>query len=115
VDDINVATSPFMLTNRNGLINWLNAYREKRRLRRSLAAPFIAGVGRDSFRYYEAGRSLEINAELMLGDIERRIYRKDLKWNDSGELLSATKQAEIMSKLCEYFDRHRIRWEFYGT
>ena len=104
-----------MLKKKNGLLDALFSYKERRRLRRSFETSFIAGTGRDSYNYYENGRSVEIYAEMMRGDIARRIHRQNLKWSDNGEILTATKQAEVMAKLCEYFDQNKIKWEIYGS
>lgn len=100
---------------KNGLLNVIGSYMEKRRLRRSFLASFIVGTGRDSFGYYENGRKVEINVEMMSGAFPRRIYRQNLKWNDNGEILAEPKQIEVLSKLCEYLDRLKIKWEFYSS
>ena|ERR1700678_2532075 len=104
-----------MLRKDNWLLNALAAYAEKRRLRRSFEAPFITGTGRDAYRYYENGRFVEIYVEMMLGPTAKRIHRQDLKWSDSGETLTAEKNAYVLTRLCEYFDRRRIKWEFFGS
>jgi hypothetical protein len=103
------------LKKKNGLLNVIFSCMEKRRLRRSFGASFIAGTGRDSYQYYENGRSVEIYAEMMLGHTTRRIHRQNLKWSDNGEALTATQQAEVLSRFCEYLDRQKIKWEFYGS
>jgi len=82
-------------------------------LNRSFAAAFVAGTGRDSNQYYENGRSIEIYVEMMSAPIMARIHRQNLKWNDGSEILPATKQAEVLSKLCENLDQHKIKWEFF--
>ncbi len=114
MDDATIEREIPMLKKKNKLLNLLFSYMEQRRLRRSFEAPFIEGSGRDSYQYYENGRSVEIYAEMMLGDIKRRIHRQNLKWSDNGEALSAAKQDEVISKFCEYLDQHKIKWEFYG-
>ncbi len=104
-----------MLPKKNRLLNALFSLSERRRLRRSFDAPFIAGTGRDSFEYYENGRAVQIYAEMMRGPIARRIHPQTLKWNDTGEVLSPAKQAEVLARLCEYFGRHNITWETYSA
>ena len=104
-----------MLVKRNGLLDKLFAYLEKRRLSRSHKAPFFAGAGRGLYRYYEAGRSVNIDSELMLGPTRIVIYPQTLKWIDTGEVLSAEKQTEVISLLCRDLDRQKVTWEFYRS
>jgi len=102
---------------RTGGISPLHAllsYREKRRLRRSFGKPFVAGTGRGEYVYYENGRSVQMDTELMRGPNQIRIYLHDLKWKDNGEILTATKHAEVLTKLCEYFDKHKLTHAFYS-
>ncbi len=96
---------------RAGPAKLIYTYRETRRLRRSFSQPFIADAGRDSFRFYERGGWVE----MMLGDRPRRIYHQDIRWRDTNEILTEPKRAEVMSRLCEHLDRHKIRWEFYAS
>ncbi|HVU16112.1 MAG TPA: hypothetical protein VHD32_04270 [Candidatus Didemnitutus sp.] len=98
---------------KNGILSRLLAYRERRRLLRSHGAPFIAGSGRDSFRFYQDGRSVEIHAELILGKVERRIFPQALKWSDNQEELMPAKHDEVIQNLCEYFDRKGVTWEVF--
>jgi len=102
-----------MLKKKNRLLEIISSYVEKRRLRRSFETPFIAGTGRDSYQYYENGRSVEIYVEMMSGPIMGRIHRQNLKWSDNGDILPVTKKAEVLSKLCEYLDQRKIKWEIY--
>lgn len=103
-----------MLKKKNRLLNLLFSYLERRRLRRSLDAPFFVASGRDAYVYYENGRSTEIYAEMMAGTVVRRIHRQNLKWCESGESLPAAKQAEVLSQFCSFLDKEHIKWEFYG-
>jgi hypothetical protein len=103
-----------MLIKKGGLLDAIFSYFERRRLRRSFEAPFFSGAGRDLYRYYENGRSIDIYAELMLGPNEVRIHRQNLKWNDDDHALSATRQSEVLSKFCNYLDQQKVRWEYYG-
>lgn len=100
---------------KNRLFNAAFSWLEKRRLRRSFKAPFITGTGRDSYCYYENGRSVEIHAEMILGRVTRRTYNQKLKWTDNDEILDTAKQAEVLSKFCAYLDRHKIKWKFHGS
>jgi hypothetical protein len=103
-----------MLIRKDGILDSVFTYFERRRLRRSLSSSFYAGVGRDLYRYYQDGRSVNIYAELMLKPNGVQIYRQVLKWNDNGDVLSAAKQNEVLSGFCDYLDQKKVRWEFYG-
>ena len=93
----------------------LFSFREKRRLRQSFTRSLVAVNDRDSFRYYENGRWVTVEAELMSGraDVERVIYRTcPLKWNDAGEPLTPGERESVFQKVGEYFDRSGIKWKF---
>lgn len=92
----------------------LTASRERERLAQSFSGPFFAATGRDTICYYENGRSVPINAELMHHPVDRRIHRQVLKWNDTGEELSVDQQAKILSDFTRYLDEHGITWEKFG-
>ena len=88
---------------------------EKRRLRQSFARIIILGYGRDSLRYYENGRWVTVEAELMCGraDVDRVVYRGcPLKWNDAGELLTPDQREKLFQKVGEYLDEAKIKWKF---
>lgn len=91
------------------------ANREKKRLQQSHESPVVGSHSRDSFRYYERGRSVIVSGELMSGGtgIERVIYRDNqMKWDDTGELLTAEERDRALQKVGEYLDGKKIRWEF---
>ena len=91
----------------------LERFLDKRRRKKSFEQPFICGHGRDTLRYYENGHYVEIEAELMFGDLNRLIYRNySLKWDDSEEVMSAVEAESVMQKFCAELDRKKIRWKF---
>ena len=95
-----------------GILDALLAYKEKRRLSRSLVSPIIRPYRRDSFRYYENGRSVTIYAEMMFGQFHRVIDRScSLKWNDTQTELMVPEREKIFASLLEYFRRRKIRWK----
>jgi hypothetical protein len=88
--------------------------REKNRLQQSFKYPVVAANDRDSFRFYENGRWVTLEAELMCGELDRQIYRgRPLRWNDSAEILTPEEEDRIFRKLCEHFDQRKVRWKFY--
>jgi hypothetical protein len=97
------------------MFNRLGAFLEKRRLRESFSRPFVRGHGRDSFRYYENGHWVTLEAELMSGrtGIDRVIYRRcPLKWDDSGEDLTPGEKEKVFRVLTDMLDREKVRWAF---
>ena len=94
------------------ILDALLAYKEKRRLSRSLLSPITRPYRRDSFRYYENGRSVTIYAEMMFGQIHRVIDRSSsLKWSDTQSELTAPERERVFESLLEYFKRRKIRWK----
>jgi len=86
-------------------------WREKKRILQSFKSPFVAANDRDSFRYYENGRWVTLEAELMCGELDRQIYRKSpLNWNDIGEILTLEEEERVFQKLCQHFDERKVRW-----
>lgn len=88
---------------------------KKRHLRQSFKNPIITGCGRDALRYYENGRSVRVEAELMsgAGDCDRLIYRRwPLKWDDTAEPLTPDEQKHLFQRVCDHLDRKRVRWKF---
>lgn len=84
------------------------------RLRQSYAAPVVCGAGRDRMRYYSQGRSVDVQAELMVGPVERRIYRSQhLKWRDTGANLSDAEARQVLDAVCRHFDSRKVKWEFW--
>jgi hypothetical protein len=81
--------------------------RERKRLARSHERPFFAG-GRDSFTYYERGRTVDVHAEFV-GN-ERRIYHQSaMRWSD-GVDLSGEERKRVVSELCTYLTARRTPW-----
>src|SRR5690349_13217208 len=84
----------------------IERFLDKRRRKKSFERPFICGHGRDTLRYYENGHYVDIEAELMYGEIDRRIWRPSvLEWDDSGERLSDVDAARVLQNICDYYDR----------
>jgi hypothetical protein len=81
--------------------------REARRIRQSYTHLLVAANDRDSFRYYEKGRWVTIEVELMLGpDFERLIYRcAPMKWNDVGADLTPDERENVFQQVTQYFNR----------
>jgi hypothetical protein len=87
---------------------------EARRARQSYITPVICGAGRDRMRYYNHGRSVDVQAELLVGPIERRIYRsQQLRWRDTGADLSDAEANKVIDAVCRHFDRRKVKWEFW--
>jgi len=88
---------------------------EERRLRQSFSRPVIRCYQRDAFRYYENGRWVTVEGELMSGraEIERVIYRQcPLKWNDIGKALTTEERDRVLRKVGEHLDESGIKWRF---
>jgi hypothetical protein len=88
---------------------------EERALRQSFARPVVRCYQRDAFRYYENGRWVTVDGELMSGcaDVERVIFRRcPLKWNDTGEALTTEERAKVFQKVGEHLDKSGIKWKF---
>lgn len=90
------------------------ATREKKLLQRSYERPVVSVHLRDSFRYYEKGRWTTVSGELMaVRDPERIIYRNcPMKWNDTGEPLTAAEREYVFHAVGEHLNRSKIRWRF---
>ena len=92
----------------------LERFLEKRRLRRSYAAPVVCGAGRDRVRYYARGRSVDVAAELLVGDVQRRIYRaQPLRWHETGERLTDSEAQQVIDAVCRHFDSRHVKWELW--
>ena len=48
-------------------IGWVDTAMDQKLLRESIVKPFVRAYGRDTFRYYESGRSVDLDAEMMTG------------------------------------------------
>jgi hypothetical protein len=85
---------------------------EKQRLRKSFQSPFFSGHGRDSFRYYVKGRSVDIWAEILLSKKYQRMVSRDpiLKWNDSKEVLTEEEKREVLQKFYDYLEHRGKKW-----
>jgi hypothetical protein len=89
---------------------------EARRVRRSYTAPLVTGSGRDSMRCYSGGRSVDVGAELLTGDVERRIYASyPLVWRDTGEKLTEAEAAHVIDSVCRHFDRRKVKWAIFPS
>jgi hypothetical protein len=104
---------------RNGLMTTLRrllqkfiSVREDARRRRSYELALIRANDRDSFTYYQAGRVVLIEAELMAGEVDRRIDNTHpLAWDDGAELTPAEEEV-VYGALCRHFDERSVRWRF---
>ena len=98
----------------SSLFKRLGCYIHKRNLRRSFARTIVTGRGRDAVRYYENGRSVTVEAELMSGrDLDRLIYRqRPLNWDDTGEILTSEERRRVFEMVSEHFNRKNVRWRF---
>jgi len=107
-----------------GLALWRKALRavfgplerriEQRRVRESFSRPLVVGYGRDAVKFFENGRSVVVEAELMAGEVDRQLYRSShLKWSDSGAELSPVERGNVFQHVCADFDRRKVRWRFY--
>lgn len=93
----------------------LFSFREERTLRQSFVKPVVRCYQRDAFRYYENGRWVTVEGELMSGraDVERVIYRQcPLKWNDTGQALTAEERAKVFQKVGDHLDQSGVKWKF---
>ena len=84
-------------------------------MRRSFVFPVVRCYQRDDFRYYENGRWTTVLGELMSGStgVDRVIYRQcPLKWNDTGETLTAAEREKVFQKVGEHLDQSGIKWKF---
>jgi hypothetical protein len=94
-----------------GLLDFLLALKEKRRLKRRLTHILIWPYRRDSFRYYTNGRFVTVPAELHFGEVRRIIDRGcKLNWDDRGVPLSPRERDEVFQHIIDYFERRRITW-----
>ena len=95
-----------------GVLDAMLAWKERRHLRQSMSSPFVRPYFRDSFRYYEEGRSVTISAEMLLGPIQRVVYRsRPLRWSDTKSELSASERKRVFDALDTYFVAHHITWK----
>ena len=96
------------------MLHKISSFFERRRLQRSFANPFVRPYGRDSFRYYEKGRSVTVAGELMSGraDVERVIYGQcPIKWNETGQTLIGEEREKVLQKVGEHLDQSGIKWK----
>jgi hypothetical protein len=50
----------------------------------------------------------------MCGELDRQIYRsRPLRWNGNAEILTPEEEDRVFRKLCEHFDKRKVRWKFY--
>ena len=99
------------------MLSKIDSFFEKRRLAKSFAGPFVRAYGRDTFRYYQDGRSVDLNAELMTGStgIDRVIYKENpLKWNDTTEALTVEERERAYQELIGHFNRNKVRWKYHS-
>ena len=95
-----------------GLLDILLSYREKRRRQRSLLSPLVARNDRDSFKYYDKGRTVTVAAEMLLGEYDVVLYRQSkLQWDDNGEQLTDMECQTVYNAVCSHFERKGIRWK----
>jgi hypothetical protein len=98
-------------------MGWLakfSSFMEERRLRLSFAKPHVRCYRRDAFRYYENGRWVTVDGELLSGrnGVDRLIYRRSpLKWNDAGDILTKEDQEKVLKAVGEYLDRSGSTWK----
>ena len=67
----------------------------------------LVPMSRDSFRYKEGDRAIDISVELMSGETSRIIYSSSIQqWlpPHDKDLISDEKKREILQKVCENFD-----------
>jgi hypothetical protein len=96
----------------NDMFGLIAKFLDKRRRKKSFQRPVICGEGRDALRYYENGHYVIIEAELMCGEFDRRIWRSSvLRWDDSSERLSDADSARVIQNVCDYFDCKNVRWQ----
>ena len=83
-------------------------------VQRSLKRSIIIGDGRDAIRYYENGRSVRVEAELMHGPgLGRLVYRNcPLKWDQTQVALTLQEKENVFHEVCKYFDGKGIKWQF---
>jgi carbon monoxide dehydrogenase subunit G len=87
---------------------------EARRVRRSYSTPFVTGSGRDSMRFYSGGRSVDVSAELLMGDVQRRIHASYLLvWRETGEKLTEAQATHVIDSVCQHFDQRKVKWEIF--
>ena len=98
----------------NAVLGPLESFLDKSRRKKSFERPVICGHGRGSLRYYENGRYVVIEAELMSGSsLDRRIHRSSiLEWDDNRERLSDEDAVRVFQNLCDYLDQKNVRWKF---
>src|ERR1051325_4560051 len=52
------------------------------------------------------GRSVDAAAELLVGDVQRRIYRaQPLRWHETGERLTDSEAQQVINAVCRHFAR----------
>jgi len=74
----------------------------------------IRANGRDTFLYSEGDHRLTIYAELLMGNIERRIYTASIRnWAKpfKQENITEVKRKEILLSICEYFNNRNITFD----
>ena len=78
---------------------------ERLRLKRSYEMPFFVGIGRDTFAYYENGRSIKIFVERKKtdGELFYESTPHSMHWRDTGEAVSLPKEADVAERFCAYF------------
>jgi hypothetical protein len=93
-------------------LDLLTSSLEKQRLRKSIQSPFFSGHGRDSFRYYIKGRSVDIWAEILTNQKYQRMVARDpvLKWNDNKQVLTQEEKQEVLQKFYDYLDHRGKKW-----
>ena len=94
-------------------LDQLESFCKKRRLRKSFQFPFFLG-SRDSFTFYENGRSVTIWAELLANREYQRMVARDpiLKWDDNGKILTQEEKQKVLQKFYEYLYQRNVKWIF---
>ena len=88
---------------------------DRRNRKMSYTRPVIRGRGRDAFSFYENGRSVRVEAELMArsSGVDRIVYRDCLlKWDDDGKPLNPAQRERVLQEVGKFLDRKGVKWKF---
>jgi hypothetical protein len=88
---------------------------ENRRLQQSRTSPVVAGYSRDSWRYYDKGRSVIVWGEMMSGSsgVDFVIYKSSpMAWDDSGAQLTPDEREMALNSVTKHLDDRKVRWQY---
>ena len=95
------------------IIKWLVKKQHERRIQESFRQPVVELAGRQGVFYYESGNWTEVDTEMGTRSVNQYLFdNEDLKWKNSGVLLTVSEREKVIRATIEYFERKRIKWQW---